>query len=73
MIIDLVWLKLLRECLYAHAVCVCGRTCLHECVCVCECVFLAVSELFLLIFAFLYPRNLPPGHVTIPFLTSVTQ
>ena len=43
-------------------------------------VFLVVSELFnfgynyythlILFFAFLYPRNLPPGHITKPFLAS---
>ena len=39
--------------------------------------FLVVAELFINIIpifsAFLYPRNLLPGHVTKPFLTSVTQ
>ena len=27
----------------------------------------------ILFFVFLYPRNLPPGHITKPFLASATQ
>ena len=43
----------------------------------CVCGVLVVLELFLpiniIFFAFLYPRNLLPGHVTKHFLASVTQ
>ena len=55
------------------------RTCLYESVCVCECVFLVVSEFLLIIiipFSLLFLSTksvVPPGHVTKPFLASVTQ
>ena len=73
MIIDLVcwvWLKLLRVCVW--------HTGLYDCVCVChgECVFLVVSScfwLFNIILCFSLSTNLPLGHVTTPFLASVTQ
>ena len=78
-----VWLKLLGVCLYAHAMCVfLWHTCLDLYECVCVSVFsCGIRVVFaynyythlILFFAFLYPRNLLPGHVTKPFLASVTH
>ena len=78
MIIDLVcwvWLKLLRVCLYAHAVCVCvAYWSVRALVRVCLCVSCGIRVVCLILFfAFLYQRNLPPGLVTKPFLVSATQ
>ena len=77
MIIDLV----AKITMSMRMLCVCGvLVCTNVCVCVCECAFLWYQSCFLRInniipifFAFLYPRNLLPGHVTTPFLASVTQ
>ena len=63
----------------ACCVCVCGVL-----VCTSVCVIVSSGDIrvvfaynyythLILFFAFLYPRNLLPGHVTKPFLASVTQ
>ena len=74
MIIDLVcwvWLKLHE---HAHTVCVCGvLVCTNVCVSVLSRGSRVVYKYYTHILCFSYPRNLLLGHVTKPFLTSVTQ
>ena len=62
--------------------CVCvAYLSVRVCLCVCECLSSGIRVVFaynyythlILFFAFLYPRKLPPDHVTKHFVASVTQ